>query len=168
VDRFYGFHWSFSKKPMLNLHDPQDSMRAHFREVWQIYSVEGESCARAHLDEGVRSYLRAHEPTDEAAELERLQVLLMEEKRRWEDVQAIADLIASKNEGQVRLKAVPEWSSPSRESKAFHRESPDDRDSVAGAPQAKEPSHAGSAASAGGLDLAGMIDGMLREERSSA
>lgn len=140
---------------MLNLHDPMSDIRTRFREVWKRYFIGDLDGAQLYMEESVRMYLEVASYQHEFEEIDKLQLLLMEEKHRWEDVQQVAALVAEQLEGNADCVIKSKPSSMNTVQPVT--------DVVLDT--AREPVAPAAVASAGGLDLANMIDVMLSEER---
>jgi hypothetical protein len=151
---------------MLKLDDPMQDLRAHFCKVWKLYFEEGKQAAQVYLQEVIQSQISLSSADVESEQVEKLQQILMEERRRREDVQQVASLVSDKLEKTFK-ESVNEW----RPLAPVPRDQAANESSSAGASiieydfQSKAPERPARRASGGGLDLAGMIDGMLRDER---
>ncbi|HAV12627.1 MAG TPA: hypothetical protein DCX06_03885 [Opitutae bacterium] len=134
---------------MLDLNDPIADLRTCFCEVWKRYTDGDVKGAELRLNEVVQS--------DECRDIEidQMQQILMEERQRWETIRMTADLVMMRlneqsNPHSVMLKGAP---TPQHE-----------RSEVTKAKESRpEALNSGTT-----LDLAGMIDDMLSDERQSA
>lgn len=147
---------------LLNLSDPLDEVRTRFREVWKCYFDGDLENANRLMNEAVQSHLDTSSFRLEFEEIEKLQRLLTAEKHRWEDVRRTAALVVEQLNGntdfasELSSSLVVNSPPPPKSKPAESRGSSCSERSQAVAE---------SSVPAGGLDLAGMIDVMLTDER---
>lgn len=155
---------------MLNLNDPLEAVRSEFRKLWSIREAsEAEAFLKRIFMESVQPLLETNPSWDQ----DFFQGILFEEKRRLEDIELISSRVCDRlrlgafsNPADLAiadLKGSKELShSSSHESK--------DRIEIDCKEEAKLSAvplvSVSEGRSSGGLDLAGMIDHMLEEERN--
>ncbi|WP_269526908.1 hypothetical protein [Coraliomargarita parva] len=143
---------------MLTLHDPLETIRAQFREVWELYFAERHEEAEFKLD-GITRDLNGEASSQPVLTPQELQSILIQEKHRLEDIRRTVELMRRhRPDLSAQAASTPPAMSPSAPREPAGNATAETRSATGG--QHKP-------APGGGLDLAGMIDAMLDEERNN-